>query len=49
MERLGSRKTIPLDVRVIATSNRELRQAVSEGGFREDLFYRLNVFSYNFV
>ncbi|WP_409420488.1 sigma-54 dependent transcriptional regulator [Pseudaeromonas sp. ZJS20] len=44
VERLGSRKTIPLDVRVIATSNRELRQAVSEGGFREDLFYRLNVF-----
>ena len=44
VERLGSRKIIPLDVRVIATSNRELRQAVSEGGFREDLFYRLNVF-----
>lgn len=44
VERLGSRKTIPLDVRVIATSNRELRQAVSEGAFREDLFYRLNVF-----
>ena len=44
VERLGSRKIIPLDVRVIATSNRELRQAVNEGGFREDLFYRLNVF-----
>ncbi|MBP8172863.1 MAG: sigma-54-dependent Fis family transcriptional regulator [Aeromonadaceae bacterium] len=44
VERLGSRKTIPLDVRVIATSNRDLRQSVSEGIFREDLFYRLNVF-----
>ncbi len=44
VERLGSRKTIPLDVRVIATSNRDLRQAVAAGFFREDLFYRLNVF-----
>jgi two-component system, response regulator FlrC len=44
VERLGSRKTIPLDVRVIATSNRDLRQAVAAGLFREDLFYRLNVF-----
>ncbi len=44
VERLGSRKTIPLDVRVIATSNRDLRQTVAEGKFREDLFYRLNVF-----
>lgn len=44
VERLGSRKTIKLDVRVIATSNRDLRQAVAQGHFREDLFYRLNVF-----
>ena len=44
VERLGSRKTIALDVRVIATSNRDLRQAVQAGLFREDLFYRLNVF-----
>lgn len=44
VERLGSRKTIKLDVRVIATSNRDLRQAVQAGQFREDLFYRLNVF-----
>lgn len=44
VERLGSRKTIKLDVRILATSNRELRQAVSEGIFREDLYYRLNVF-----
>lgn len=44
VERLGSRKTIDLDVRVIATSNRDLRQSVSKGEFREDLYYRLNVF-----
>ena len=44
LERLGSRKTLKLDVRVIATSNRDVRCAVREGEFREDLFYRLNVF-----
>ncbi|MBQ9275649.1 MAG: sigma-54-dependent Fis family transcriptional regulator [Succinivibrio sp.] len=44
VERLGSRKTIALDVRVIATSNRDLKQAVAEHKFREDLYYRLNVF-----
>lgn len=44
VERLGGRKTIALDVRVIATSNRDLKEAVSEGVFREDLYYRLNVF-----
>nr|WP_321239531.1 sigma-54 dependent transcriptional regulator [uncultured Tolumonas sp.] len=44
VERLGSRKTISLDVRVIATTNRDLRKAVSNHLFREDLFYRLNVF-----
>lgn len=44
VERLGSRKTIKLDVRVIATSNRDLMQAVQNGQFREDLYYRLNVF-----
>lgn len=44
VERLGSRKTIKLNVRILATSNRELRQAVSDGVFREDLYYRLNVF-----
>ncbi|WOH37699.1 sigma-54 dependent transcriptional regulator [Thalassotalea fonticola] len=44
VERLGSRKVINLDVRVLATSNRDLKEAVSEGVFREDLFYRLNVF-----
>ena len=44
VERLGGRKTIKLDVRVIATSNRDLKSAVKSGEFREDLYYRLNVF-----
>lgn len=44
VERLGSRKSIKLDVRVLATSNRDLKSYVSEGNFREDLYYRLNVF-----
>lgn len=44
VERLGGRKTIKLDVRVLATSNRDLKEAVQQGKFREDLFYRLNVF-----
>ena len=44
VERLGSRKTIALDVRVLATSNRNLREQVANGNFREDLYYRLSVF-----
>ncbi|CAM3940009.1 sigma-54-dependent transcriptional regulator [Pseudoalteromonas byunsanensis] len=44
VERLGGRKTIDLDVRVLATSNRDLKEAVAAGKFREDLYYRLNVF-----
>ena len=43
-ERLGSCKTIKVDVRVIAATSRNLQQAAREGKFREDLFYRLNVF-----
>ena len=44
VERLGSSKSIKLDVRVLATSNRDLKSYVQEGKFREDLYYRLNVF-----
>ena len=44
VERIGGRKTISLDVRILATSNRLLRDEVKAGRFREDLFYRLNVF-----
>lgn len=47
VERLGSGKTINLDVRVLATSNRNMRDYVAENKFREDLFYRLNVFPIN--
>lgn len=44
VERLGSNKTTSLDVRIIATTNCDLREEVKAGRFREDLFYRLNVF-----
>ncbi len=47
LERLGGGKVINLDVRVLATTNRDLRGMVAEGRFREDLFYRLNVFPLN--
>ena len=43
-ERLGGTKTLKVDVRVIVATNRNLEQAVEKGIFREDLFYRLNVF-----
>jgi len=44
-ERLGGNQTIKVDVRVIAATNRDLEQAMREGKFREDLYYRLNVVS----
>ena len=44
VERVGGRKPIALDVRVLATTNRDLREYVEEGKFREDLYYRLSVF-----
>jgi len=44
VERLGARLPLSLDVRVLATTNRRLREEVSAGRFREDLYYRLNVF-----
>lgn len=47
VERLGGRKVMNLDVRVIATTNRDLKAEVNEGNFREDLFYRLNVLPLN--
>ncbi len=45
MERVGGTKTIRLDIRLLAATNRDLEQAVHKGDFRRDLFYRLNVVS----
>lgn len=44
IERLGGTKTIKIDVRIIAATNRNLKQEIEKGTFREDLWYRLNVF-----
>lgn len=45
VERVGGRKAIPVDVRIIAATNKELKQEAQEGRFRADLFYRLNILS----
>ncbi|GMW01012.1 MAG: sigma-54-dependent Fis family transcriptional regulator [Candidatus Hydrogenedentota bacterium] len=44
-ERVGGAETVRVDVRIVAATNRELRDAISRGSFREDFYYRLNVFS----
>jgi transcriptional regulator with GAF, ATPase, and Fis domain len=44
IERLGSPKPIRVDVRIVAATHRDLEQRIGDGSFREDLFYRLNVF-----
>jgi transcriptional regulator with PAS, ATPase and Fis domain len=43
LQRVGGTETVKVDIRVIAATNRDLKQAIREGKFREDLFYRLNV------
>lgn len=44
VERVGGKKPVALDIRIIATSNRDMAEAVKRGAFREDLYYRLNIF-----
>lgn len=43
VERLGSHKRIPLDIRLVASTNKDLQQEIAEGRFRQDLFYRISV------
>ncbi|WP_027835562.1 sigma-54-dependent transcriptional regulator [Maritalea myrionectae] len=47
VERLGSNKTIPLDIRIVAASKEDLAEASAQGTFRQDLYFRLNVASIN--
>ena len=44
IERLGSSTPIAIDTRIVAATHRDLEQRIADGRFREDLFYRLNVF-----
>lgn len=44
VERVGGKKPVELDIRIVATSNRDIAEAVAKGVFREDVYYRLNVF-----
>jgi two-component system response regulator FlrC len=44
VERVGGKKPVELNIRIVATSNRDIAEAVGKGAFREDLYYRLNVF-----
>ena len=44
---IGSQTDIPVDVRVVATTNRNMAEEIRQGNFREDLYYRLNVFPLN--
>jgi len=46
VDRIGGKEPIPVDVRVIATTNRDLEVCIKKGEFREDLFYRLNIISF---
>jgi len=46
VDRIGGKEPIPVDVRVIATTNRDLKACIKEGVFREDLYYRLNILSF---
>ena len=47
VRRVGGNQTVPIDVRILAASNQDLRKLCEEGKFREDLFYRLNVITVN--
>ena len=47
VERVGGKKPVPVDIRVVATSNRNMASEAAAGRFREDLYYRLNVFPLN--